>query len=372
MNINDAQLMIKACVLADDRLLMEGLHGIGKSSIVKQFAKEENYHLEELFLSSQEIGDLIGRPDDEIIDGSRVMTWSKPIWLKRLEDNANKGINSILHLDEFNRAEQDVRQAALELILEGKIHEHQLPIVNNQRTMIVASINPNDGYQVFDLDPALLDRFQYITIEPDIETTLNYFRENNIHDAICDFLIEHEELLHWTPKTNIGSSSYNYGSSPRSWFKLDGYLKNIDKINKSIHYAMIKGKLGTEIASQFYQFFNNYKNNFKLDDVIKHIEKMTKETTDIEKIGNSIKELMKNMEPIVFNDYAKRLIKMYGSSNNQLVLLCFLYAVRIEQLIPILKELKETNTESYINLSKLDELLNEKKLFLNIYNKSKT
>jgi len=88
MNIQNAKKVIKAAMLAQDTVIMEGNHGIGKSNIVKQFASEENLHCVELFLSHMEVGDLIGIPRT-ITKGTEVVTtWTKPIWLQRMIDKA--------------------------------------------------------------------------------------------------------------------------------------------------------------------------------------------------------------------------------------------------------------------------------------------
>jgi len=85
MNIDTAKQIIHAAAKADDTVILEGPHGIGKSDIAKQVAIEGNYHLETLFLSHQDIGDIVGIPTLIEIDGNPITTWSKPIWLQRME-----------------------------------------------------------------------------------------------------------------------------------------------------------------------------------------------------------------------------------------------------------------------------------------------
>jgi len=85
MKISKIKPILAAAHEADDSVLMEGLHGIGKSEIVKQYCDENDYHYTALFLSHQEVGDLIGIPVTEIINNESVTLWSKPIWLQRME-----------------------------------------------------------------------------------------------------------------------------------------------------------------------------------------------------------------------------------------------------------------------------------------------
>jgi hypothetical protein len=85
MKITDVVHILKICFDANETLLMEGTHGIGKSKIAEGFAKTNNLHNETLFLSHQEVGDLIGMPRTIEIEGEFVTIWTKPIWLRRME-----------------------------------------------------------------------------------------------------------------------------------------------------------------------------------------------------------------------------------------------------------------------------------------------
>ena len=153
--------------------VLRGLHGIGKSESVKQFTEKNKFHLVELFLSTQEVGDLIGTPYEE--DG--VHYWTKPSWLKRMEDAAENGQINVLFFDELNRAPLDVRQAMMQTILNKVLHDHPLPVTIKDGveypTMIVAAVNPTHGYQVDEMDDALKDRVMIIETETDAPSWLN-------------------------------------------------------------------------------------------------------------------------------------------------------------------------------------------------------
>ena len=85
MFIAEVPEILKVCLDANETLLMEGSHGIGKSQIAAEFARAENVHNETLFLSHQEVGDLIGMPRTVEMHGEFITTWTKPIWLHRME-----------------------------------------------------------------------------------------------------------------------------------------------------------------------------------------------------------------------------------------------------------------------------------------------
>lgn len=342
MNIQEAKIIIGIAKDADDVVIMQGKHGIGKSAIVQEYSRENNYYLTELFLSNQEVGDLIGLP--ETING--VQYWSIPHWLQRMYDANAEGKECILHLDEFNRADPDVLQAALQLILEGKIHEHELPKLNGKRTHIVASINPPSSlYDVNELDPALLDRFLFINVEPCLKTTIRYCEDNNVHRTIIDFLTTNQKFLHWEPK-----DSNEVGATPRSWAKLSNYIHLHDEndLGNSL-LDIITGKVGKIPGMEFYVFMNS--SSVKLSDIIEEINKNKDLYGDIQELANSIPRL----DSPIQRTNAVHQIK------DPFTLLVYLYSVEQEILISSLKDLR--NSDIFNELVKIDDALNDKELF---------
>jgi hypothetical protein len=359
MDIQTAKLVIKAAADADDTVIMEGLHGIGKSNIVKQFADEYDYHLEELFLSHQEVGDLIGIPHTIKNDDVTITTWSAPIWFQRIKNAAMNGKKTILFLDELNRAPIDVRQSALQLVLERKIHEHILPVVNGQRTMIVAAINPADEYQVDELDPALLDRFLHISVEADVGAWLKWARKEGVNQIVCDFIAEHPNRIHWTPADG------GIGATPRSWAKLADFMDNIDSIPDEIIFQIMKGKVGVELGSQFYSFFKNYVDVVKVSDIEKIVADNS-DITDVEEIAEIIAKRIEKTEAIHKSELCAQLADKYMKEENIIPFWAYLYALPIEICVAFLKSYRKDNLKYYKKLAAVDAELNGKQLFKRI------
>jgi len=362
MDIQTAKRIIEAAALADDTVIMNGKHGIGKSQIVKQFAKEGDYHLEELFLSHQEVGDLIGIPHT-IEDGDSTITkWSIPIWLQRMNVASQQGKHCVLFLDELNRAPIDVRQSALQLVLERQIHEHILPTVNGTRTLIVAAQNPADDYQVDELDPALLDRFLYIDVEEDASAWLKWSRETGVNSIVRDFIKEFPDRLHWTPADSP------IGSSPRSWEKLSDFLNQKDNIPHEILFQVMKGKVGMEIASQFHSFFQNYVDVIKMEDIEELVRDNKDSVQNIEELSNMISDLMGKTEAIQKSDMTHQLADKYmeDTSKDILPFLAYLYSLEVEICVSFLKSYRTDEPKKYKKLAEIDEKLNNKELFKRI------
>jgi len=88
MKLPEIKPILSAAQSVQDAVRLIGLHGIGKTDIIKEWAKENDYHLEILLLSNQEVGDIVGIPINKEINGVTVETWSVPIWLQRMRDAA--------------------------------------------------------------------------------------------------------------------------------------------------------------------------------------------------------------------------------------------------------------------------------------------
>lgn len=360
MDIGTAKRMLTACKLAGDTALIQGVHGIGKSQIVKQFAAENGYHLEELFLSNQEVGDLIGIPNTIEDDGVVVTTWSVPIWLQRMNYAASQGKMCVLFLDELNRAPIDVRQSALQLVLEGKIHEHSLPFANGEKTMVVGAINPPDQYQVDELDPALLDRFLFMDVEPDAPAWLKWAKSVKCNAVIRDFIAEHPDRIHWTPADG------GVGVTPRSWAKLGDFMDHVDEIPEDILFQVMKGKIGTEIGSQFYTFFKNYVDVVKVADIEKIVKDNKDNVQNIEELGDLIAEKIEKTEAIQKTELVQQLNDKYSKKKDYLPVLAFLYALDVEICVAFLKSFRQDDAKGYAELVKLDDKMNKKELFKRI------
>jgi hypothetical protein len=360
MDIQSCKGIIRAAANADDTVILEGPHGVGKSDIAKQIEQEDGYHMETLFLSHQEVGDLIGTPHT-IMDGeTAITTWSVPIWLQRMNIAAKGGKKCMLFLDELNRAPLDVRQSAMQLVLERQIHEHTLPTVDGFRCLVIAAINPADDYQVDELDPALMDRFLHAEVEADAQVWLDWARQNNVNQIVRDFIAEHPDRIHWTPADG------GTGATPRSWTKLGSHMDNIKTIPAEITFQVMKGKIGKELASQFYTFFQNYVDVVKMADIEAIVAKNKDKYKKIEDLAALITKKIKKQEAIQKSELAQQFKDKYVKEGDMLPMLAYLYALEIEICVAFLKGFRKDDADGYKKLVDIDTKLNDKKLFKRI------
>lgn len=425
MTLTEFPHVLKAAEMANDTVIVESLHGIGKSDSIKQFAEMQNYHLEELFLSMMDTGDLIGIPRTKQIGTSTITAWAEPDWFQRITDAAfpqivrisdlaftdatfgehlhssykheeitrtelnsmyarfydlpddrlhlvsrtstvscAKSRKSILFLDELNRSNLDVRQASLQLVLNKEIHCHKLPYVNGEPTFIVAAINPSDLYQVDELDAALLNRFCKVELQPDLKSFLTWGRETKLNQVVLDYLAENPTKLHWQP------SDGGIGATPRSWAKLAAYMERIDSIPPEVRFTIFKGKLGAEIGGQFLQFFNNYSKVIKVEDIETLVAKQMKKSQNPEVIAKAIEKLISKQEAIQQTQLAELLYAKYinkdRTATEAMPAIAFFYALPLEVLATLLKSKRNTDQPTYLKLAEFDLELNGKKLFTKI------
>lgn len=198
MNIKDFKESIDYLVKAELTPFIWGHAGIGKSSIVKQYADEKGFHFFPFYLGTQsDIGDILGLADfvrDE--QGNPIATtFAVPKWLRDTIDycNNNPDSGAVIFLDEFNRARRDILNGMFSLALDKTFHTIKLP----KNCHIIAAGNPpTEEYVTTDVDEtALMARFVHIKLEPSVEEWLTFAKDTSIEDSLVQFIRQQPDLL---------------------------------------------------------------------------------------------------------------------------------------------------------------------------------
>lgn len=366
MNITAIKDILTASYKAGDAVLMNGLHGIGKTEIVKNWAQENDFHLEILYLSTQQVSDLIGIPEiKDVFNGDNLTIWTIPSWLEKLKTASLQGKRTVLLLDEFSRASLDVRQAALQLILDRKIHQHELPELFGNQTLIIAAINPDNGYySVESLDPALLDRFLSIDVEVDASSWLDWAKENKVNKMVRKFISQNPDKLHFIPDESSGDK---LAATPRSWTKLGKFLDDIDSIPEDLHYHIISGKIGTTLAPEFLAFMQSYFDSMvSIKDIENTALKTYQKTQSLQKAGDAVEQLTQNLTTNEILEINATLIRKYidkSNASSTYPMMAMLYSLKEEVLLDFLESYQKSNPYEYAKIAKFDETLNHKQLF---------
>lgn len=158
-------------------LLLVGTGGTGKTSRVKAWAEANNIHLVNLDAKTLDITDLGGAivPDKEN---------TKVIRLATTELDELDKPRSVLFLDEYNRAQSDIRGTLLQLINDHEIadprEDGRIRKFDNMLFTIAAINPPNPNYNTDRLDAAERSRFYQVDVKPDNKVQLDYL--NNKYD----------------------------------------------------------------------------------------------------------------------------------------------------------------------------------------------
>jgi hypothetical protein len=339
--------------LAGDSVLIRGIHGIGKSEIIQQFADNKGWYCESLFLSLMDESDLQGVPYIE----EGVELFAEPSFIRRMKQASAEGKQCILFLDELNRASKYVQAAIFELVLNGRVNDHHLPKLNGQKTLIVAAINPSDSvYQTSEMDIALLDRFINIEVTIDVEGWLIWADNNNVHHSVVSFVKAYPDKLHCIDNDGIGST-------PRSLVMLGKHVQNFDVIPEFMHFEIIEGRVGTAVGVLYSNFTKQFIKNISADDIIEFVNTVNKNGSiteaNIQIAATEIHNMfIENMEPITQQDLSNRVIdKIIETGVDRHIgmpALVLLYSLNLETRTSILKTLKQNSLDKYLALVKID------------------
>jgi len=142
--------------------LLLGSPGIGKTQIVRKFAKDKGVNVVTLLCSQQLPNEIVGTHVPDLYGGSEGMKYFPPSWYFDLKDG------DILFLDEMLTAPKSVLAAMLTMV--------ESRILQNSKTlpdiMIVAAANPTGSPA--QIDAAIRDRFQVVEIQDSKAASAKY------------------------------------------------------------------------------------------------------------------------------------------------------------------------------------------------------
>lgn len=275
----------------DISILIRGDHGIGKSAIARQLATKMGFDPKDIIdrrLSQQTEGDMIGLPSTD----GEVTRFNPPDWV-RSACLAPK----FLFLDELNRATTEVMQAAFQLVLDRELNGWKL----HPKTRVYAAINTSSQYTVNEVDPALLDRFWVVDLEPTASEWLSWARGAGVPEQVTDFITKHEKWLDPPKKAEQGTVN----TSRRSWARLGEALKSAGIENEptnQLFFQLAAGFCGTEAALAFTEFAKNNDMHVDPADILKSWDKVSKK----------VAAMGQEKQNGLLEEFAEFLIKNYG------------------------------------------------------------
>lgn len=244
ININAQELKdLLDLMPADQNIMLVGKHGIGKSEILTHYFEKKGMRVVALFLGQMaDPGDLLGLPTKDEKTGKT--DFMPPYWFP------TDGKPIVLFLDELNRARPEILQTVMDLTLNRKLAGKELP----QGSQIISAVNDGEEYQLTDLDPALVSRFNVVSFRPTCEEWLLWAEKNKLDKRVIGFI---QNASEWLDGDTNSSENKDTGLEKkpdrRGWKKVSDILQKIDVLTP-IHRKMIASIVGVKATSQFCQY----------------------------------------------------------------------------------------------------------------------
>jgi MoxR-like ATPase len=228
-----------------------GAPGIGKSSLVRDFASSLGLECVTMLGTQLAPEDLIGVP--QIVDGRS--RFAPPEGIARSEAYC-------LFLDELNASSAEVQKAFYSLILDRRIGDYHLPAGS---IVIGAGNRATDNALAKPMASALLNRLVHIHLRASADDWLAWAVDGGIHPWVFDYLTQRPDHL-WTapPKTEQAFST------PRSWHMLSDALHSYGpEVDEDTIRILAFGTLTPDHASGFGSYVKTVRHAYGLDAVLR-------------------------------------------------------------------------------------------------------
>ena len=241
-----AMLDVLAAMDNPPALMVYGAPGIGKTSILADFANPQQYDLRVKHLSRIDATDWSGVPKQGT---DQAFTEFLPISIFR---PAEQGKRIVLFFDELNTATPQVLNAALDVILEKKCEGAALPA----DTIILAAGNlgDEDGTMVEKLSSAVKTRMIQVRMKEEPNQWVEWAKAKTLHPSVIRFIEQNPRYL---LDLSAFRAELDQMATPRGWERVSQLVYKLESKNKALLAQMVSGTVGKKAAGQFLNFLRN-------------------------------------------------------------------------------------------------------------------
>ena len=241
IRVNTTELIqLLDIIPANHNIMLVGRHGIGKSEILSEYFSEKGMRVVPLFLGQMaDPGDLIGIPTKNESTGKT--DFMPPYWFPL------DGMPIVLFLDELNRARPEILQTIMDLALNRTLAGRRLP----EGSRIISAVNEGEQYQLTDLDPALVSRFDIVTFQPTVQEWLLWGRKEGVDGRVLTFIEDNPIWLDRDPEQREGEDT-GLDKTPdrRAWKRVSDVILGSEAVTP-LHQKAIAAIVGAKASIAF-------------------------------------------------------------------------------------------------------------------------
>lgn len=224
---------------SEQNIMLVGKHGIGKSEILTKYYRTQGLKVVTLFLGQMsDPGDLIGLPYKN--EETSKTEFMPPYWFP------TDGEPVVLFLDELNRARPEILQTIMDLTLNRQLAGRLLP----EGSRIISAVNDGEEYQLTDLDPALVSRFNVYEFRPTVPEWLLWASTHGVDERIIAFIQENPKMLDESTDNRL-DQGLEKSPDRRAWTKVSTIIHSERSLH-AIHKKVVSGIVGMQAATAFF------------------------------------------------------------------------------------------------------------------------
>ena len=222
-------------------VMVWGAPGLGKSTAVRELARELGIGFIDVRLAQREPVDMRGLP---VPDEDRVK------WLVSSEWPRDPDSRGIIMFDELTAADKTLQVAAYEFILDRRLGD--LYTVPPGWYIMAAGNRVEDRAVSCAMSSALANRFLHVEVSANAASFLKWASENDLHPAVIKFIRTYPQHLF----SQAGENLQRGWPSPRSWERVSTMVKIAEKNNRisSLNYS-VPGLVGPGAGAEFLAFY---------------------------------------------------------------------------------------------------------------------
>lgn len=238
--ISDIALDVADLILLNKPVFVWGPPGCGKSQMFAQVAKLLGLRIIDIRLSMFDAVDLRGIPFADLV--AKLTVWLRPALF-----DIKAGDKVLIFFDEMDRAQTSVLNAALQIVLDRRMGEFDLPA---SVRIAAAGNGKTDRVGTNKIGSAHANRFTHLYVQPDAEAAARHWLETGVDPILPAFIRFRPTLIQNAPID--GEHAF---ATARQWESCADFLdRPVDRMAR-----LVAGTVGSPAAADFVAFVKTFR-----------------------------------------------------------------------------------------------------------------